>query len=116
MTEKPSRLYEHVGHRIRTLRESRGLSQRTLGQALSVPTNTVSRWETATYKPSIEMLYKLARYFESSIVTFLPTRLLPDVVAAAANLDGEQLRLLSDFAGFLAARRRRRPVGAARVG
>ncbi len=39
---------------------------------MGVSTNTISRWETATYKPTVEDLQKLAIFFERSIVEFFP--------------------------------------------
>jgi integrase len=39
---------------------------------LGVATNTVSRWETAVYRPTIEDLDKLARFFGKSILEFFP--------------------------------------------
>ena len=48
-------LYEHIGHKIRELRTSypKGmLSQEALAEKLKVASNTVSRWETGTYKPT----------------------------------------------------------------
>jgi transcriptional regulator with XRE-family HTH domain len=69
-------LMEHVGQRIRDFRTSygggSGISQDALAKALSVSTNTISRWETATYRPTIEDLEKLARFFGKSILDFFP--------------------------------------------
>jgi transcriptional regulator with XRE-family HTH domain len=63
-------LYEYIGNRIRKLRGS--LSQEALAKALDVAPNTVSRWETGTYKPTPEDLDSLARYFKVPITTFFP--------------------------------------------
>jgi transcriptional regulator with XRE-family HTH domain len=68
-------IYERIGRRIRELRASyaRGaLSQEALAAELRVAPNTVSRWETGTYKPTPEDLDKLARFFEVPITTFFP--------------------------------------------
>ncbi len=61
-------LVEYVGGRIRELRGN--LSQEALAAKLEVATNTVSRWETGIYRPSIEDLDRLARFFKVSILTF----------------------------------------------
>ena len=56
-------LYEHIGHKIRELRTSypKGmLSQEALAEKLKVASNTVSRWETGTYKPTPKDLDGLA--------------------------------------------------------
>jgi transcriptional regulator with XRE-family HTH domain len=69
-------LMEYVGRRIRDFRTSygggTGISQDALAKALGVSTNTVSRWETAVYRPTIEDLDKLARFFGKSILEFFP--------------------------------------------
>jgi transcriptional regulator with XRE-family HTH domain len=63
-------LYEHIGNRIRELRGS--LSQEVLAKKLEIAPNTVSRWETGTYKPTAEDLDNLARFFKVPITTFFP--------------------------------------------
>lgn len=69
-------LFEHVGTRIRDLRvaydNGQGLSQEKLAAALGVTTNTISRWETATYHPDLADLERLATFFGASILDFLP--------------------------------------------
>jgi transcriptional regulator with XRE-family HTH domain len=69
-------LMEYVGQRIRDFRTTygggTGISQDALAKALRVATNTVSRWETAVYRPTIEDLDKLARFFGKSILDFFP--------------------------------------------
>jgi transcriptional regulator with XRE-family HTH domain len=68
-------LYQHIADTIRDLRTkygSKGISQEALATQIGEPANTVSRWETATYKPSAEQLDKLARFFGVSIVVFFP--------------------------------------------
>src|SRR2546430_2172116 len=69
-------LLEHVARQIREFRENynsgEGLSQETLASELDVAANTISRWETGTYRPSLEDLERLARFFGVSIMQFLP--------------------------------------------
>lgn len=66
----------YVGERIRQLRteydHGKGLSQDALAKEVKVTANTVSRWETATYKPDLEDLERLARFFGVSILHFFP--------------------------------------------
>ncbi len=72
-----STLIEHVGQRIKEFRTAygeRGISQEALASKMGVATNTISRWETATVKPTIEDLEKLARFFGKSIEEFFPRR------------------------------------------
>ena len=78
-------LFEYVGQRIRVLRKAyasgKGISQEALAKALEVAPNTISRWETATYRPTIGDLEKLARFFSASILEFFPS----EEAATAAN-------------------------------
>ena len=68
-------LYEFIGQKIRELRLAypKGtLSQDALAKEIGVGANTLSRWETGTYKPTPEDLDKLARFFKASITVFFP--------------------------------------------
>lgn len=103
---------EYVGKRIRELREGygEGLSQEALAKALGLAPNTISRWETATYKPSIEDLDALARFFGVSILEFFPSEdvATDDKVAAllrtAKQLKDADLNELQKYAEFRRAR------------
>lgn len=107
-------LIEYVGTRIRELRQSfgggEGLSQEALAQALGVAKNTISRWETATYRPGIEDLEKLARFFGVSILDFLPPEERPEndrlaaLLRTAQDLPDEDLEELNRYAEFRKAR------------
>ena len=79
-------LYDYIGNKIRELRThypEGSLSQDALAAGIKVAANTVSRWETGTYKPTPDDLDKLARYFKVSILTFFPN-LAPDDARVAA--------------------------------
>ncbi len=107
-------LFEYVGSRIRDLRtsfsEGEGLSQEALAKSIGTSGNTVSRWETGTYKPTLEDLDGLARFFGVSILEFFPTdeALRNDRVAAllraAKQLDDNDLDELRRYAEFRKAR------------
>ena len=106
-------LFEHVGTRIRDLRTkygSRGLSQEALAKELKVAANTISRWETAVYRPTLEDLEKLSRFFGVSIMEFFPTEdeSKNDEVAAllrvAKQLAPEDVAELRRYAEFRRAR------------
>ena len=69
-------IYEQIGQKIRELRQSfpgGSLSQEGLATKLGKPANTVSRWETGTYKPTPEDLDNIARLFAVPITVFFPT-------------------------------------------
>ena len=68
-------LYTHIGQKIRELRlayPNGALSQEALARRLKIGANTISRWETGTYKPTPEDLDHLARLFGVSIMVFFP--------------------------------------------
>ena len=91
-------IYEQIGKQIRELRTTlrgQGISQEELAQAVETTANTVSRWETATYKPSISDLERLARFFGVPITAFFPQ---PEpksrtnaLLSATADLDDDDL-------------------------
>jgi len=103
-------IFTHVGTRIRELRTSydsgRGLSQEKLAAALSVTTNTISRWETATYHPGLGDLEKLASFFGVPISTFFPLVEQPknepiaSLLQAARQLTPEDIEEVRRFAEF----------------
>ncbi|HJC22483.1 MAG TPA: helix-turn-helix domain-containing protein [Candidatus Eisenbergiella merdavium] len=53
-------------NRIKYLRQSRELSQVQLAQRLGVVKQSVSNWENDNIMPSVEMLKKIADFFEVS--------------------------------------------------
>jgi transcriptional regulator with XRE-family HTH domain len=103
---------EQVGQRIREFRTSygggTGMSQDALSKALGVAPNTVSRWETGVYKPTIEDLDRLARFFGKSILEFFPSEnvrtdrdeKIDAVLRAAKQLPDDDVEELRRFAEF----------------
>ena len=53
--------------RLEELRRSRGLSQEELAGALEVSRQTIISLEKGRYNPSIQLAFKIARYFETAI-------------------------------------------------
>lgn len=107
---------EYVAKRIRELRtdygEKTGLSQEALAVKLGVATNTISRWETGTYEPTLEDLEKLARELGVSILEFFPlaeprndrNEKVDALLRAAKNLHESDLDELRRYAEFRRAR------------
>lgn len=102
-------LMEHIAARIRELRQgfgSTGISQEALARELKVATNTISRWETGAYKPAIEDLDKLARFFGVSILDFFPPEERPQsnevsaLLRAASSLPEKDVIELRRYAEF----------------
>jgi len=105
-------LLDHVAARIRDLRVSynsgEGLSQESLATHLKVAPNTISRWETGTYRPSLKDVEKIARFFGVSVMSFLPPEMVGEeedenlkaLLRTARQLhpaDVEELRRYAEF-------------------
>jgi len=109
----PDDLYDQIGQKIRELRESYPegkLSQEALASKLEVASNTVSRWETGTYKPTAEDLDKLARFFEVSITVFFPAtnnnqNRVAALTSATGGLNDNDFQEVVRYAEFRKARR-----------
>ena len=100
-------IYEEVGKQIRELRtglRGRGISQEELAHAVKTTANTISRWETATYKPSISDLERLAQFFGVPITAFFPQAQPKSrenaVLSATADLDDDDLEEVMLYAQF----------------
>ena len=55
-----------LNEKIKSLRQSYRLNQVELGKALGVTKQCVSNWENDNIQPSVEMLVKLAKFFNVS--------------------------------------------------
>jgi transcriptional regulator with XRE-family HTH domain len=106
-----SELYEFIGQRIRELRQAyrngAGLSQEELADKAGAKANTVSRWESATYKPSAMDLHKLAKVFGVNISVFFPkmeTTRLAALLSALGELGEKDIDELTQYALFRQAR------------
>jgi len=108
-------ILDHVAEQIKELRahynNGEGLSQEALARHIKVAPNTISRWETGTYRPSLEDLERLARFFGVSMMSFFP----PDgtegdedqlmaLLRTARQLHPEDLEELMKYAEFRKAR------------
>ena len=54
-------------NKVKSLRESRGLTQKELGEIVGVSRQAINAVETGKYDPSIWLAYNLARHFGVSI-------------------------------------------------
>ena len=97
-------LYDQIGEKIKDLRKIYGnISQDDLAKELKVSSNTVSRWETSTYKPSVEDLQKIANFFGVDITSFFPAIENPKLQAlmsATGNLADKDIEELTEYAKF----------------
>ena len=85
-------------------------SQEELAQAVKTTANTISRWETATYKPSISDLERLAEFFGVPITIFFPQARPKSranaVLSTTADLEDDDLEEVMLYAQFRKAYRR----------
>ena len=110
-------LLDHVAARIKDLRVSynsgEGLSQEALAAHLKIAPNTISRWETGTYRPSLKDLERISRFFGVSMMSFFPEEMVDDdedenlkaLLRAAKQLHPSDLEELRKYAEFRRARR-----------
>ena len=54
-------------NRLDELRKERGIKQEQLASLLEVSRQTISSLEKGRYNPSIQLAFKIARYFDMSI-------------------------------------------------
>ena len=54
-------------NRIEEIRKGKSIRQEDFARALGVSRQTISSLETGRYNPSIQLAYKIARYFELTI-------------------------------------------------
>ena len=54
-------------NRIESIRKERGILQTDLAKAMGVSRQTISSLETGRYNPSINLAYKIAKYFDMTI-------------------------------------------------
>lgn len=54
-------------NRLEELRKTRGLRQEELADALEVSRQTIGSLENGRYNPSIQLAFKIARYFSLAI-------------------------------------------------
>ena len=102
-----SDIYKAIGQKIRELRGA--LSQEALATHLKIAPNTLSRWETGTYKPTAEDLDKLARFFKVPITVFFPNQIDSDerieaLTSATGGLSEKDFEEVIRYAEFRKAR------------
>ena len=107
-----------LAHRIRTLREDRGLTQQAVARAAGIATDMVSRLENGHYtSPGLRTLVRIAEGMNTSLAELLPevsgpattpeSALLSQLHALAARAELHELELLVDIARVVLGRERR---------
>ena len=109
-------LLDDIAARLKDLRvnynSGEGLSQESLAHSLNVAPNTISRWETGTYRPSVKDLEKIARFFGVPMNSFFPSEMVGDdenenlqaLLRTARQLHPADLEELRKYAEFRKAR------------
>ncbi|MDO4338366.1 MAG: helix-turn-helix transcriptional regulator [Eubacteriales bacterium] len=59
-----------AGSFIKELRKEKGLTQEQLAEKFSVSRRTVSRWETGSNLPDLDILIEMADYFDVDLREF----------------------------------------------
>ena len=68
-----------VGAYLAELRKENNLTQEQLGEKLGVTNKTISRWETGTYLPPVDILEKLSDMYGITINEIISGRELTDI-------------------------------------
>ena len=106
-----SDIYSRIGEKIRDLRlkfKGNGISQEDLAKEMQTTANTISRWETAAYKPSVKDLEHLSLFFKVPITVFFPNaEVAPRInalLSATGDLDEDDFDDVTRYAQFRKAR------------
>lgn len=107
--------FQYISDKIKELRNNfnsgAGISQEALAKEIEVSANTISRWETGLYKPSIVDLEKLSNFFTVSILRFFPNEQesssdsIKALLRATSDLEKEDIDELTKYAEFRKARK-----------
>lgn len=75
-----------MGAFLQELRKEQGLTQEQLGEKLHISGKTISRWETGTYMPPVEMLLALSELYGVSMNELVAgERLTPEELPVKAE-------------------------------
>lgn len=74
----------NIGEKLRSLRKKKKLTQEALAEFMNVSPQAVSKWETGASSPDIDMLPRLAAFYETTVDDLLDfdRRRIDDEVAA----------------------------------
>lgn len=56
-----------VDNKIKEIRESRGIAQKDMAEALGVSRQTMTAIENMKYNPSLQLTLKIAKYFKMAV-------------------------------------------------
>ncbi|MBR6709153.1 MAG: helix-turn-helix transcriptional regulator [Clostridia bacterium] len=93
---------QKMGAFLRSLRREKGLTQEQLAERFYVSSRTVSRWETGSNMPDVDMLIELADFYAVDI------RELMDGERKSENMDKETKDTLKKVASYASEESNRR--------
>ena len=85
---------QKIGEFLKHLRKDKGLTQEQLAEHFYVSSRTVSRWETGSNMPDVEMLIELADFYDVDI------REIIDGERKSENMDNETKDTLKKVAEY----------------
>ena len=83
-----------MGAFIKTLRKEKNLTQEQLAETLGVSNRTVSRWETGSNSPDIDMLIMLSDYLDVEIKELIEGE---KSVEPKSNDENDNLKIVADY-------------------
>ena len=96
----------YLAQNLRYLREKKGLSQRECAEIFGLSGSAIAMWEQDQRKPDIEMIVRLAEYFDVSLDELVLKDLKPPIPLYALNLrylrEKQELtqQNMADFLGY----------------
>ena len=85
---------QKMGEFLKHLRKDKGLTQEQLAEHFYVSSRTVSRWETGSNMPDVEMLIELADFYDVDL------REIIDGERKSENMDNEMKDTLKKVAEY----------------
>ncbi len=85
---------QRIGEFLKHLRKDKGLTQEQLAEQFYVSSRTVSRWETGSNMPDVDMLIELANFYDVDI------REIIDGERKGENMDNENKDTLKKVAEY----------------
>jgi len=85
---------KYIGNKIRSLRESKNLTQEEVAEYLNTTPQTISRYEIGDRKTNQDILFKLAEYFKVSINEFFPSLSFDNATVLDIKSDTIQIPVL----------------------
>jgi transcriptional regulator with XRE-family HTH domain len=87
-------------HRLKYLRNEYNLTGEELGQILNVTKVAISKWETGHRTPDVDMLVKIADYFDVTLDFLLGRTDDRDTIIVKDKVDGHDIEIGIDRKGY----------------